>query len=459
LLKTGIRGKGGQKIEFSRVEPLGGTRWLHADAETTGAKPERVVVSFGPEPAPLEQRQVELAWEEARTLNPRPSVILLAAFEFDPEAAKDIGELRPDKTKMTFLTAKMNGDLLTDDLKKKRSSNESFWLVGRPDVDVRPIKIGEHKGKWEIEVLGFDYFNTRTGMIESGDTSKIALWLLETDYDGRSLFPRQVFFPMAGEDDGWARLARNLKAEIDLELIQAYRGTVSLPFEAGKSRRVAIKVMDDRGIESLKIATRRRTGRRFRMQKIISSTATDLYDQMRPTWKGSREYLLAQLVRLVERFVESGKLRVHPPLFNDDDLRRRIVITLNMSKVVQHRWEAIRYENALSLIPVFDQERPIRSTGDMPPGTPGRPASTRSARTSTCVCSIAGGRQARRSSSTETPTSQRGPRTIISALRFSTPSRASSISSGLTTSCGSPRARRRRRASSVGAIADRSNMW
>ena len=33
LLKTGIRGKGGQQLAFSRVEPLGGTRWLHADAE------------------------------------------------------------------------------------------------------------------------------------------------------------------------------------------------------------------------------------------------------------------------------------------------------------------------------------------------------------------------------------------------------------------------------------------
>jgi len=39
LLKTGIRGKGGQKIDFSRVEPLAGTRWLHADAETKGVKP------------------------------------------------------------------------------------------------------------------------------------------------------------------------------------------------------------------------------------------------------------------------------------------------------------------------------------------------------------------------------------------------------------------------------------
>ena len=79
------------------------------------------------------------------------------------------------------------------------------------------------------------------------------MWMLDTDYDGRSMFPRQVFFPMAGENEGWARLAKNLKAELDEELIEAYRGTVSLPFEVGKHKRVAVKIVDDRGIESLKV--------------------------------------------------------------------------------------------------------------------------------------------------------------------------------------------------------------
>lgn len=253
LLKTGIRGKGGQMIHFSRVEPLAGTRWLHADAETKGEKPERVVISFGPEHGLLEQRQVELAWEEGRTLIPKPAIIVFAAFEFDPEAAKDIDELTKEKTGMAFLTAKMNADLLTEDLKKKRVSNQTFWLVGRPDVDLRQARSGEDKGKWEVEVRGFDYYNTRTGTIESGDTSKIAMWLLDTDYDGRSVYPRQVFFPLADEAGGWARLARNLKAEIDPDLIGAYRGTVSLPFEPGPNKRVAVKVIDDRGIESLKV--------------------------------------------------------------------------------------------------------------------------------------------------------------------------------------------------------------
>ena len=66
-------------------------------------------------------------------------------------------------------------------------------------------------------------------------------------------YPRQVFFPMAGPKDGWSRLTRNLMPEIDEELIETYRGTVSLPFEPGDHKRVAVKIIDDRGIESLKI--------------------------------------------------------------------------------------------------------------------------------------------------------------------------------------------------------------
>lgn len=257
LLSAGIRGKGGQHINFTRVEALAGTRHLHAEAETSGDTPERVVISFGPEHAPLEQRQVELAWEEARTLAPAPAILVFAAFQFDSEAAKDIDELTKDKTGMTFLKAQMSADLLTEDLKKKRASNESFWLIGQPDVDLRAADASKTSKngstEYEVEVNGFDYYNTRTGGIESGDTGKIAMWMLDTDYDGRSLYPRQVFFPMSGEKDGWSKLAKNLKAQIDEDLIEEYRGTVSLPFEPGERGRVAVKIVDDRGIESLKV--------------------------------------------------------------------------------------------------------------------------------------------------------------------------------------------------------------
>jgi adenine-specific DNA-methyltransferase len=251
LFKTGIRGKGGQRIEFSRVEPLPGTRWLHADAETKEAIPQRVVLSFGQQYAPLEQRQVELALDEAEKLRPKPKIVVFAAFQFDPEATKDIEET--NWPGVTLLKAQMNADLLTEDLKKKRASNESFWLIGQPDVDLEKITDGQDNGKCRISVNGFDYYNTVTGTIESGGPDKIAMWMLDTDYDGRSIFPRQVFFPMAGDREGWAKLARDLKAEIDETLIEAYRGTVSVPFEVGKHKSAAVKIIDARGIESFKL--------------------------------------------------------------------------------------------------------------------------------------------------------------------------------------------------------------
>jgi adenine-specific DNA-methyltransferase len=264
LLRTGIRGKAGQHIRFSRLEPLPGCRWLHADGETrpsdegapsvrqegTAYAVQRAAVSFGPQHAPMEQRQVAAALEEAQTLVPRPKLLIFAAFQFDPEAARDVDET--NWPGVTLLKVQMNADLLTDDLKKKRASNESFWLIGQPDVQVERLS-GDQAGQVRVSVHGFDYYNTRTGLIESGGPEQIAVWLLDTDYDGRSLFPRQVFFPMAGDKEGWARLARSLRAEIDPELIEAYRGTTSLPFAPGKHRRVAVKIVDDRGIESLKI--------------------------------------------------------------------------------------------------------------------------------------------------------------------------------------------------------------
>jgi adenine-specific DNA-methyltransferase len=410
LLRTGVRAKGGKRIEFTRVEPLSGTRFLQAEAETKEDNPKRVVICFGPEHAPLEQRMVELALEEARMLKPKPEIVLFCAFHFDPEARKDIEET--NWPGITLLEAQMNADLLTDDLKKKRSSNESFWLIGQPDVQVvnsgewlvvskellvdsgqsanqssKPVLIAnyacfkkfsglnclaeikslsredlcfylalsEGRDLWDdlaneagcrfsssehrrgaeqkhiggiqtifgycqrldggigdldrivegfealepgrfrkfveglrgnpkvierahqiskkltthnlpltthnlpltthlylqIEVHGFDYYNPKTGTVESGGKNDIAMWMLDHDYDGRSLFPSQVFFPMAGAKEGWATLAKNLKAEIDEEKIEAFGGTVSLPFTPGKN--VAVKIIDARGIESLKI--------------------------------------------------------------------------------------------------------------------------------------------------------------------------------------------------------------
>jgi type III restriction enzyme len=69
----------------------------------------------------------------------------------------------------------------------------------------------------------------------------------------------------------------------------------------------------------------------------------------------------------------SNIIQIEPPLFNQEDTRRRILLTLNMSKIVQHIWEAIRFKNSEAIVPIFDTDNPIRSTGDMRQWYTGKP--------------------------------------------------------------------------------------
>lgn len=129
-----------------------------------------------------------------------------------------------------------------------------------------------------------------------------------------------------------------------------------------------------------------RLAREFRIQRIIFEAARDVFDQMKQDWRGNREVLLAQLVRLVEQFINSDRLTIRPPLFYQDNLHRRLIITLNMSRVVQHIWEAIRQENTERLVPVFDRDHPIRTTGEMRTWSTGKPCErTRKSHINVCV--------------------------------------------------------------------------
>ncbi len=126
--------------------------------------------------------------------------------------------------------------------------------------------------------------------------------------------------------------------------------------------------------------------REFRTQKVVFETARDVYDQMRESWPGDRMFLLAQLVRLVESFLRSGTIVVTPEPFGTNDLQRRLVITLNMTTVVQHIWEAIRHENAAKIEPVFNRDQPILATGDMRTWFTGKPcAATARSHINFCV--------------------------------------------------------------------------
>lgn len=248
LKATGIRATGGKFITFGRIEPSSGTKYLHALAEmlTEQGEMQRAVISFGPDYGPIEQRQVEEAVKEAKKLKDKPEFIIFAAFHFDPEAAKDIDQINNSNSEITLLKAQMSVDLLTHDLRKKRSSNQSYWLIGQPDVEITK---GD-KDTYQVKVNGFDYYNPVTGEIESGSSKQIAMWMLDTDYDEQSILPEQIFFPMGDSKRDWTKLAKALNGTVDEDLLELFTGTVSKPFTAGENKKIAVKIIDNRGIES-----------------------------------------------------------------------------------------------------------------------------------------------------------------------------------------------------------------
>jgi adenine-specific DNA-methyltransferase len=252
LKSSGIRAVGGKTLNFSRVEPMAATRFLHAEGEILDEKGhvKKAVISFGPQFGPLEQRQVEGAVKEARELKSSLEFIIFAAFHFDPEAAKDIDQMNDSIGQFIpgakILKAQMSVDLLTHDLRKKRSSNQSYWLIGQPEVEVKKVKDGRYK----VKVNGFDYYDPVSGEILSGSNKHIAMWFLDTDYDERSLMPDQVFFPAADANRDWTKLSKAMNGEVDEDLLEAFRGTESLEFDSGSQRKIAVKIIDNRGIES-----------------------------------------------------------------------------------------------------------------------------------------------------------------------------------------------------------------
>jgi len=107
-------------------------------------------------------------------------------------------------------------------------------------------------------------------------------------------------------------------------------------------------------------------GEKFRLQSIIFRIASTIYNsEKKPDWKGSKETFLIQLINIIEKFIYSNKIVIKNPLFNQDEARKRILIMLNMNKVVQHIWNEIRAVNTEALTPVFDKESPIRSSEDI----------------------------------------------------------------------------------------------
>ncbi len=99
----------------------------------------------------------------------------------------------------------------------------------------------------------------------------------------------------------------------------------------------------------------------FRQQRLIFTAVRKLFANMQGRFKGGPEYLSLQLVRIVERFIASDKLRI-PSHFHQDALRKRILISLNIDRIVQHLDRHLSEDNREHVEPVFDEDFPIGST-------------------------------------------------------------------------------------------------
>jgi len=244
IVLTGIQTTQGKKINFVNIEKTRGFEFIHAQGQVELDDSKKTAyLSFGPDYAPMEQTQIENAVYELRENANKNCLLIFCAFHFDPEASKDIDNLKHENIK--FLKSQMSVDLLTDDLRKKRSSNQSFWLIGQPDIDIEELD-----SLYTVKINGFDYYDPSKGSIESKGSENIAIWMLDTNYDERSICPDQFFFPIEDGND-WTKLKRSLKDEIDLEKIKYFQGNVSEPFPAGSYKKIAVKIVDNRGIESL----------------------------------------------------------------------------------------------------------------------------------------------------------------------------------------------------------------
>jgi type III restriction enzyme len=102
----------------------------------------------------------------------------------------------------------------------------------------------------------------------------------------------------------------------------------------------------------------------FRLQRLVFQAARKGFAGLKHGFKGSEDLLAAQLVRIVEEFIDSGSLEI-PSIFHSDPLRRRILIALNIDLVVQHLMQSVFEQNRNKLTPIFDEENPIGSTGQM----------------------------------------------------------------------------------------------
>jgi adenine-specific DNA-methyltransferase len=258
LLHTdGLTFTGNKHLKFDRLDPIE-CEFLHADGETIskeGEEPRRVAVVIGPEHGSVGSFQVNTAVSSA--IQRGYDDIIFAAFAFDAASQDRIHETNENPAnKLNAIMAQIRPDVLLGDLLKgnkaggkaaetAKASQQLFTVFGQPRTRI------EHKGtEYTAHMDGVDVYDPVKNSIEATKAGKVAAWFLDTDYDGRTFCICQAFFP---DKTAWEKLAKALSGTIDPEAFAAFSGTKSLPFHIGEHKRVAIKVIDPRGNEVMRV--------------------------------------------------------------------------------------------------------------------------------------------------------------------------------------------------------------
>ena len=161
---------------------------------------------------------------------------------------KIVAESQKQYGKLPVLLARMNPDLsMGEELLKKTGAGNLFMVFGEPDLKVKKVK----DGKITVEIKGVDVYDPTTGQIRSSSTDDIACWFIDTNYNGESFFVRHAYF--TGADEPYEKLKRALRAEVDEAAWSMLYSTVSSPFDAPATGKIAVKVINHYGDEVLKV--------------------------------------------------------------------------------------------------------------------------------------------------------------------------------------------------------------
>ncbi|MGC8507880.1 MAG: DNA methyltransferase [Thiomonas sp.] len=241
-----LRLPGNRELVLADIRRISDSDVLHA--EGTDSEGKRFAVVFGPEDGAISSDVVFEAAREAYFL--KFPHLYFFGFAIQAKAR----ELLEDRAKLrvpcTYVT--VTPDVAMSDLLKTSRASEIFSVTGLPDAVLRKTGKKNDDGAqlYEVELLGLDIFNPATMEQEAIEGQNMPAWMLDTDYDGLCFYATQVFFPKTA---AWDSLQKSLKAEFDPSVWAHLAGTVSEPFALGPRHRVAVKVIDERGNELMRV--------------------------------------------------------------------------------------------------------------------------------------------------------------------------------------------------------------